>query len=359
MYVGARIIKTGLAVTISMYLAKALHLSPAVFAAITAVVNLKPSVAQSWKDAFQQITTHIISVIIALAIGYILGGNPLTMGLSSIIIIFTCLKLNWKNSLLMGIVAAIFILDSSEAGFLAHAINRSTGIFIGLGVALTINSLLAPPKYKNRLLDTLQELHQAAVSEFEKAVTEFITLKTPERYTVLDPLANKTKELLQYYHDEINYKGYLRFAPRGDDTYYLFLKHLTDYSVGLMERAENIRQIIPARIDRRKKAGNLPLSEEYQQIQSMLLKVSKTVHDLNDKLRRSYIYREPVEPEEIRDDFWIELNTIIEKWQHKFSGHFYLHALMEVALVAHETRWAAREAKRLLFETINIDQAGT
>lgn len=354
MHLGARVIKTGLAVTISMYLAKMLHITPAVFAAISAIGNLKPSVAQSLKDARQQVIVHMLSVALGIGVGYTLGGNPLTMGLSAIAIILLCLKFNWKSSILMGIVAAIFILDSAKEEFLHHALTRSAGVFIGLGVALIINSLLSPPRYKKRVLDVLQRLHITAVNEFRQAVTEFITLHPPVTPKDNSSIINETRELLSYYYDEIHYNKYFRNTITDEESYYNLLKHVTDYSIGLLERAANIREIIPTRIERRKNTGDLPVSQEFQEILASLETVSATVQRLNDNMLNSYQNLSYTQPEAIRDDFWINLNKIIDTWHHKFSGNYYLHALLEVAIVSHETRWAAREAKKILYEAAYI-----
>ena len=44
MKIGARVIKTCIAVTITMFICQALKLEPAVFGAVSAVVNMQPSI---------------------------------------------------------------------------------------------------------------------------------------------------------------------------------------------------------------------------------------------------------------------------------------------------------------------------
>ena len=55
MKIGARILKTGIAVTITMYLCKMLNLEPAFFGAVSAVVNMQPSIFLTVKTAKDQI----------------------------------------------------------------------------------------------------------------------------------------------------------------------------------------------------------------------------------------------------------------------------------------------------------------
>ncbi|MCL6561111.1 MAG: FUSC family protein, partial [Firmicutes bacterium] len=109
MKIGARIIKTGLAVTITMFICRTLHLEPALFGAVSAAINMQPSIYLTFKTAKNQITVHVLGVAIGLLFGYLFGGNPLSMGLTTILIIVLCMKLKLQNGILMGIVAAIFI----------------------------------------------------------------------------------------------------------------------------------------------------------------------------------------------------------------------------------------------------------
>ena len=354
MRIGARVIKTGLAVTFSMYLAALANVQPSVFAAISAIVNLKPSMAQSLKNASQQVTVHVISTVLALLTGYIFGGNPITMGLSTILIIIICLKFKWTESLLMGIVATIFILDAPATGFLSHAVNRSIGIFIGLGVAIMINLLVARPKYTKSLLDAIEQLHRSAVSEFVTAVDDFVKSNPTATIKEIRPLVNRTRELLSQYHDEVHYNRYLRLTTKVDEEQYNLLKHIFEYSTDLLERAEIIKNIVPRHLKENTYSTDIPNSEKYEQILNMLKKVSLTVERLNNKLFPGYLESKSVEPEEIREDFWIELNKLIYEWQYNFEGKYYLQALTEVSLITLDTRWAAREAKHLLFETAKV-----
>ena len=72
---GARIIKTGIAVTITMFILKALNLEPAIFGAISAVINLQPSIFLTFKTAKDQILVHVLGVGTALIFGYLHGGE--------------------------------------------------------------------------------------------------------------------------------------------------------------------------------------------------------------------------------------------------------------------------------------------
>jgi hypothetical protein len=56
--------------------------------------------------------------------------------------------------------------------------------------------------------------------------------------------------------------------------------------------------------------------------------------------------------EEISEEFWESLTKAIEEWQQKLAGSYSLHALLEVAVTASEIKWATRQAKLLLAESL-------
>ncbi|MDF2929682.1 MAG: Aromatic acid exporter family er 1 [Anaerospora sp.] len=120
MKIGARIIKTGIAVTITMFICKILNLEPAFFGAVSAVINMQPSIFLTVKTARDQILVHILGVSAGLLFGYLLGGNPLVMGIVTILMISVYLKLNLQSGISMGIVAAVFVLGSSVCCYLCR-----------------------------------------------------------------------------------------------------------------------------------------------------------------------------------------------------------------------------------------------
>ena len=114
MKIGARILKTGVAVTITMYLCKLLNLEPAFFGAVSAVVNMQPSIFLTVKTAKDQILVHLIGVGFGLLFGYLVGGSPLTMGIVSILLIAVYIRMGLNSGISMGIVAAVFVIGAAS-----------------------------------------------------------------------------------------------------------------------------------------------------------------------------------------------------------------------------------------------------
>ena len=76
-----------------------------------------------------------------------------------------------------------------------------------------------------------------------------------------------------------------------------------------------------------------------------------TVDRINGKLRDVIISGLSVEVEEVSEEYWEELMKEIEDWQYKITTSYYLHALIEVAVIANEIKAASRQGKKLLYES--------
>lgn len=63
---GARILKTGMAVTLALYLSALLQFTSPVGAAIAAIFAMQPSIYRSWRYFLDQIQTSTMGAVIAL-----------------------------------------------------------------------------------------------------------------------------------------------------------------------------------------------------------------------------------------------------------------------------------------------------
>ena len=66
MKLGPRIIKTGIAVALALYICSILNLESAVFAGITAIHTIQPSIYRTWKQAWSQVQTNLFGGMIGL-----------------------------------------------------------------------------------------------------------------------------------------------------------------------------------------------------------------------------------------------------------------------------------------------------
>ena len=346
MVIGARTIKTGIAVTTSFLLCKVFRIEPAVFAALTAVVNMQPSVSKSLKNAWQQIGVHLLGVALSLIIGLLFGANPITIGLGVIILILLCNRIGWSGGILLGIVSIIFILDSPPEAFLTHALSRTLSIFLGLGVALLINRVLAPPRYKTKLLIALRSLCRLTSAYFLESLHTFIQAGNLTSFQAPNP-----QELTNLLEEVNVLNDHAREEMTITDNPTLIERRL-EICRGFIERGQSINAMTSQRVKRRQKAHSAQelqeINAEFQGVLDVLSagkeKLAELINTLNiriDQKQSSGLYGDDIV-------YWDTFDKAIDEWNRKVSGVFYLRALMEVSVVATEMHWADRRAKALL-----------
>lgn len=351
MRIGARVIKTGIAVAVTMFLCKFLGLEPAFFGAVSAVLNIQPSIFLTLREARSQVLVHLLGVAAGFFLGYFVGVNPLSAGLIVIILIPLFIKLGLNNKISMGIVAALFVLSASPEEFFVHALARTGVIFVGLGSAMVVNVFLWPPRYTALLKEKLRQSNEAAVLYFFRAVQDYtgfrgsqlhIDTEQRERVHKLNKEARKVLELMGRERpaaEPSQSAGWLSLAEK-----------LIDYNESIVNKGNRIYDLLPIRLERRIESGDPPISDEFKAILGLLESGCVTVIRLNGKIRSVIVGGGTAVPEEINENYWEEFTKAIEHWQPRLTGTYYMHALLEVAVTANEVKWAARQAKQLLAE---------
>ena len=358
MKIGARIIKTGIAVTITMFICKTFQLEPAVFGAVSAVINMQPSIFLSFKTLKDQIFVHLLSVTIAIALGYLIGGNPLSMGLITILIIILYQKIKLQSGIATGVVAAVFILSSSPEEFLLHAMMRTGVIFSGLFTAMLVNIVFWPPKYSKKFKEKLKEGNQAAVQYFCTALHSYAAIDNVkpkinvEEKDRVHQLNDELHQLLNFAKSEAASSS---SAGTNEVQWFGFAEKFIDYNESLIEKADRIYDLMPIRYERRHVANYPPITSEFGAILQLLTSRCATIDRINAKIRTVLIHRGSVETEEISEAYWEVLVKAIEEWQSKINNNYYLHSLIEIAVMANEIKVAARQGKKLL-QKINISE---
>lgn len=354
MKIGARVIKTGIAAAITMFFCKSLGLEPAFFGAVSAVMNMQPSIFLTLRAARDQILVHILGVAAGFFFGYFLGVNPFSAGLIVMLLIPIYIKLKLQSGINMGIVAALFVLSSSTDEFLMHAFARTGVIFIGLGSAMLVNVLLWPPRYNKLLKEKLRQSNEAAVLYFCRAVQDYVGLDSRELLVDVEQrkrvykLNKEARMLLDLLSSEQQV-----VAESSEPREWISLaEKLIDYNESIAKKGDRIFDLLPIRLDRRIKSGVPPISDEFKDILEILESGCTIVIRMNGKINSVIVDGGIAVPEAISEDYWENLTKAIEKWQPRLTGSYYLHGLLEVAVIANEIKWATRQAKILLYESV-------
>ncbi|WP_167815223.1 FUSC family protein [Sporolactobacillus shoreae] len=156
MRLGARSLKTGIAVAISLIIAAFFNLVPPIMAGVAAAVTTQPSVRRSYRTMVQNIYGNLIGAAIAILFVISFGANPIVVGLAVVIVIVIHLKFRLYDTVTLSMVTVIFIMSSGESNislFIIDAAKRFVLVFIGVGSATLVNTLILPPRYDDDLYE--------------------------------------------------------------------------------------------------------------------------------------------------------------------------------------------------------------
>ncbi|MFC0214611.1 aromatic acid exporter family protein [Paenibacillus chartarius] len=140
---GARMLKTGIAVTLSLYVSAWLHFTPPMIAAVAAIFALQPSIYRSWKHFLEQVQANTLGAVIALLAGTYLSKEPIAIGVVCILVIMICLKIKMGDSIGLTLVTVVAVMEAS--GQWEFALNRFLLSMIGILSAFVVNIAFIPP----------------------------------------------------------------------------------------------------------------------------------------------------------------------------------------------------------------------
>lgn len=178
MKIGPRVLKTGLAVTLALYVSSLLHLEGVVFAGMAAIFTMQPSIYRAWKQAWDQIQTNILGAIIAFLGLYLLGSDPFSIGLVMIIVILISMKLKMADTISLTLVTVLAIMSAPGDDGYHFALQRFSLTFIGMTCALLVNIFVSPPNYRKTFTEKVHTVFQNMSILIRTAVSNEMTAKS-------------------------------------------------------------------------------------------------------------------------------------------------------------------------------------
>lgn len=204
MKLGARMLKTGVAVVLALFLANLLELPSPVFAGIAAIFAVQPTIYRSFLSVLEQFQGNIVGAVVAVTFVLLFGNHIFIIGLAAVIVIGINLKLNLENTVGLSLVTLLVIMVSPGDDFINFAILRFSTIMLGVLSSSLVNLVFIPPKYENKLY-----LKTASLSE---EITRWIRLIDASEHRLLKNDIRKIKEemlaldeLYSLYREERNY----------------------------------------------------------------------------------------------------------------------------------------------------------
>lgn len=202
MKLGARVLKTGVAIVFALFLAELLHLPNPMFAGIAAIFAIQPSLYRSYQTILEQVQGNLIGAAVAIIFTLIFGHHIVAVGIAAIIVIGIMLKLKLEKALSLALVTLVVIMEIQHEDFLQFALIRFGSVMVGVFAAFIVNIVFIPPKYEIKLfkkINTLQDdiirwTRLAARSASEHSSTKMALKKIQSRYKEIDSMYSLYKE---------------------------------------------------------------------------------------------------------------------------------------------------------------------
>lgn len=178
-FFGARIIKTGLAVFISLAAFHWVGSQHATFAAVAAIMAVQPSISRARTVFMQQLLGNLIGGTVAAIVGLWLGSSPLGMALGVVLSLGICSRFGLTESASLAVIAVLYIMDRPDGGFLSYTAVRVAVIAVGMLIGYLINRYVKPPNFSARVREEIRSAHEG-VAEFSTHL--LASLAVPERF---------------------------------------------------------------------------------------------------------------------------------------------------------------------------------
>ncbi|MDW7651124.1 MAG: aromatic acid exporter family protein [Bacillota bacterium] len=162
-HLGGRVLKTALAVGISVYIVQNLGYERVTLTAIVALVTIQRTFYGSLKQGAARLGSVILGALLGTFFALLLGGTPLAFGLAILTVIVVSIRLNWQDNIVIVAVVAIGVISSQAENLFLYSMQQFISALIGAVVALSINILFAPtyqPDVHNKLRSIETSLSQ-------------------------------------------------------------------------------------------------------------------------------------------------------------------------------------------------------
>lgn len=163
MKLGARMLKTGIAIVLALYIAQLLQLPAPVFAGIGAVFAIQPTIYRSYLTVVDQIQGNIIGALIGIVCILLFGNHIFIIGFAAIITIIIMVKLKLEDTIRLALVTIIAIMEAPVDDFLQFSLLRTSTIFVGILSSFIVNLIFLPPKYETKLFHSIASVTEDIV----------------------------------------------------------------------------------------------------------------------------------------------------------------------------------------------------
>lgn len=238
MKLGARIIKTGIAVMLAIYIAELLGFEPVLFAAIPAALTVQPSLFRSWQHIIEQLQANVIGAILAVLFTYLLGNDPFVIALVIMLVIAINMQLRFEKSIPLSIMTVLAIMESTTGDFSQFAANRFILIMIGIASSVLVNAIFLPPRYEDKLYSKIEQLNKSLFSYLRCSLDELKEREFRTDYKKYQEESLKIDQLFLLYREERNYFRKVTYSKYRKLVLFRKMIQTTNHSLLLLYKIE-------------------------------------------------------------------------------------------------------------------------
>ncbi|HLS08975.1 aromatic acid exporter family protein [Lentibacillus sp.] len=207
---GSRIVKTGVSIFITAWICILLDWPP-VFAVITAIVTIEPTVSDSIKKGIVRFPASAIGSAYAVLFISLFGNSPLTYTLAAVFTIATCFRLKLHAGLLVATLTAVAMVEVIHTNVLMSFFIRLGTTTTGLVVSTVVNLFMMPPDYTKEISQGLERIAYRTGIAAEKVFHDIlddqhqVIVVEQELTDQLDKMIHQTEQLIRFQKEESKY----------------------------------------------------------------------------------------------------------------------------------------------------------
>lgn len=213
MKLGARVLKTGIAIVLALYVAQTLQLPSPVFAGIAAIFAIQPSIYRSYLTIVEQVQANVIGAAIAVTFGLLFGHHIVAIGIAAIVTIGLMIQFKLDKSLALALVTVVAIMEFQGDDFLLFGLERFATVLVGVVAAFIINLFFLPPRYEVKLFTKITAL-QDDIFRWTRLAIHQASEHTSTKAAIakMKKNRNEVENLYEFFKEERDYFNKNKFV---------------------------------------------------------------------------------------------------------------------------------------------------
>ncbi|WP_087971965.1 FUSC family protein [Oceanobacillus rekensis] len=205
--IGPRMVKTGLAVALTLLITGILEMELEIVAAMAAVLAMQPSIMRSFKYIKEVVISNGIGLIFALLGMVLVGNNPISVGAVVIISIAINIRLGLNKTVSLTVLTIVNMMLASyeDTINIIYVLERLSLVGIGVISAFIVNVLVYPPDHQKILFSMIKKASEK--TNFLLRVIPNKTMSVPhmkDEDREVEKLINKSRDYFEIISDERN-----------------------------------------------------------------------------------------------------------------------------------------------------------